>query len=228
MTDTITLPRAVGEQALHVATTAGYPVALIAALRKALEQPEPEQADWTHLKRYGYAPGNYMSKCHRCGETISGLDKRAVTCKPCAEARHAFEQAEQEQEPVAWSDARLRGIASDYFPSAKDWPAAMLCLRHLLMEQAKYPPASAPEQDPLFVVEGGKLRPLRPALLNDGDRLYTAQPRREPLTVTELQKALVDVLLVDPDAIDDPEGYDGGMTLIQIDALHKRLTEDQT
>jgi hypothetical protein len=51
-----------------------------------------------------------------------------------------------EQEPVAWSDARLRGIASDYFPEAKDWPAAMLCLRHLLMEQAKYPPASAPQQ----------------------------------------------------------------------------------
>jgi hypothetical protein len=50
-----------------------------------------------------------------------------------------LEQPEQE----AWSDARLRGIASDYFPDAKDWPAAMLCLRHLLMEQAKYPPASA-------------------------------------------------------------------------------------
>jgi hypothetical protein len=57
--------------------------------------------------------------------------------------------------------------------------------------------------------------------------LYTHPPRREPLTVTDLQQALVDVLLVDPDAIDDPEGYDGGMTLIQIDALHKRLTEGQ-
>ena len=36
-----------------------------------------------------------------------------------------------------------------------------------------------PEQEPLFVVEGGKLRPLRPALLNDGDKLYTRPPRRE-------------------------------------------------
>jgi hypothetical protein len=35
-----------------------------------------------------------------------------------------------------------------------------------------------PEQEPLFVVEGGKLRPLRPALLNDGDKLYTHPPRR--------------------------------------------------
>jgi hypothetical protein len=36
-----------------------------------------------------------------------------------------------------------------------------------------------PEQEPLFVVEGGKLRPLRPALLNDGDKLYTHPPRNE-------------------------------------------------
>jgi hypothetical protein len=42
MTDLITLPRAVVEQALHVATAAGYPVALIAALKAALEQPEQE------------------------------------------------------------------------------------------------------------------------------------------------------------------------------------------
>jgi ribA/ribD-fused uncharacterized protein len=63
----------------------------------ALEQPE--QADWTHLKRYGYAPGNYMSRCCRCGESVSGLDKRAVTCKPCAEARHAFEQAAALEQP---------------------------------------------------------------------------------------------------------------------------------
>ena len=77
----------------------------IEALRAALEQP-----DWTHLKRYGYAPGDYMSRCCRCGESVSGLDKRAVTCKPCAEARHAFEQAsameqkreQPEQEPVYW------------------------------------------------------------------------------------------------------------------------------
>jgi hypothetical protein len=36
-----------------------------------------------------------------------------------------------------------------------------------------------PEQEPLFVVEGGELRPLRPALLNEGDKLYTHPPRRE-------------------------------------------------
>jgi hypothetical protein len=43
MTDLITLPRATVQQALHVATAAGYPVALIAALRAALEQPTRAQ-----------------------------------------------------------------------------------------------------------------------------------------------------------------------------------------
>jgi hypothetical protein len=93
MKDTITLPRAIAQQALHVATAAGYPVALIAYLRKALDKPEPpEQPDWLHLKRYGYAPGNYMNFCKRCGVVHAGLDKRATCCKPCAEVRHAFEQ----------------------------------------------------------------------------------------------------------------------------------------
>jgi hypothetical protein len=54
------------------------------------------------------------------------------------------------------------------------------------------------------------------------DAGYTRRP-----TVTELQQAMVDVDLVDPDAIDDPEGYDGGVILEQIDSLHKRLTEGQ-
>jgi hypothetical protein len=42
-----------------------------------------------------------------------------------------------------------------------------------------------PEQEPLFVVEGGELRPLRPALLNDGDKLYTHPPRREWRSLSE-------------------------------------------
>lgn len=112
--DQVTLPRVTVQQALHVATAAGYPVALIAALKAALEQPE--QADWTHLKRYGYAPGDYMSMCCRCGESVSGLDKGAVTCKPCAEARHSFEQAaaleQPEQEPDRWGAGYEAGYAA--------------------------------------------------------------------------------------------------------------------
>ena len=77
---------------------------------------------------------------------IAGYDAGLADGKRCAE-RDAAEPAVQ-GEPVAWTDAKLRGIASDYFPDAKDWPAAMLCLRHLLMEQAAHPP-SQPPREPL-------------------------------------------------------------------------------
>ena len=105
--------------------------------------------------------------------------------------------AQQEQEPVAWSDARLRGIAGDYFPDAKDWPAAMLCLRHLLMEQAKYPLALS--------------------------RVPLAQQEQEPLSVEDLARALVASRVIDAAAIDDPEGYDDGVMLDQVRGLHRRL-----
>jgi hypothetical protein len=49
---------------------------------------------------------------------------------------------------------------------------------------------------------------------------------RKPLTVMELQDALVYTNLIDPDAVNDPEGYDEGSTLAQIDALHGLLTGD--
>jgi len=48
-----------------------------------------EPPEWLHLKQYGYAPGNYMSRCHRCEKVVTGLDKRAITCLPCAQLRHA-------------------------------------------------------------------------------------------------------------------------------------------
>ena len=48
----------------------------------------PELGDWLHLKAYGYAPGGYMNQCHRCYQVVTGVDKRAITCRPCAEAIH--------------------------------------------------------------------------------------------------------------------------------------------
>ena len=48
----ITIDRSVVEQALHVAMAAGYPVALIAALRAALEEPQSTHSadcyQWHH------------------------------------------------------------------------------------------------------------------------------------------------------------------------------------
>jgi hypothetical protein len=82
---------------------------------------------------FAIAPRSGIPICAKCG--LSETAARKQRTEPV-----------QEQEPVAWSDAKLRGIASDYFPDARDWPAAMLCLRHLLMEQEKYPaPQPAPQ-----------------------------------------------------------------------------------
>ena len=45
------------------------------------------------LRKWGYAPGGYMSDCHKCGKTHSGMDKRAITCQQCAEdMEEAFEE----------------------------------------------------------------------------------------------------------------------------------------
>jgi hypothetical protein len=88
-----------------------------------------------------------------------------------------------------------------------------------------------PEDDrfaPILTVDTGlyyqdaQALPLAVAILST---LSAHPPRRDPLTVTELQQALVDTDLVDADAIDDPEGFDNGFTLQQIDALHSRLMQ---
>lgn len=54
---------------------------------------------WQHLKQFGYAPGNYMRECCVCKTVVGDLDKRAITCRPCAEK--AFAAAEQPAEAVA-------------------------------------------------------------------------------------------------------------------------------
>ena len=54
------------------------------------------------------------------------------------------------------------------------------------------------------------------------------EPQRKPLSVTDLQDALVYTCLIDRDAIDDPEGYDTGSTVAQINALHEILTRKPT
>lgn len=60
--------------------------------RSALEQPvgrqEPGRDDWRRLKPYGYAPGDYMKTCQRCGDVAHDVDKYARCCRSCAEAMH--------------------------------------------------------------------------------------------------------------------------------------------
>jgi hypothetical protein len=56
-----------------------------------------ELGGWEHLKVYGYAPGGYMNQCQRCYQVVTGVDKRATTCKPCAEDAHAVNAANEAQ-----------------------------------------------------------------------------------------------------------------------------------
>ena len=55
--------------------------------------------------------------------------------------------------------------------------------------------------------------------------LEQEEPAAKQLTVIELRQALVNVDLVDADAIDDPDGYDFGTTVSRIDALYEWLKE---
>lgn len=49
--------------------------------------------DFQHLIAYGYAPGNYMGTCRTCSVIHIDLDKRATSCRPCAEKRYEADQA---------------------------------------------------------------------------------------------------------------------------------------
>lgn len=62
-------------QSAGVGVPAGY--------RLAPVEPGDKQ-----LKIFGYAPGQYMTKCMGCGQTKDGLDKRASSCRDCAERRY--------------------------------------------------------------------------------------------------------------------------------------------
>jgi len=94
------------------------------------EEPSPPPAqpqegtsadDWQHLKGYGYAPGGYMSRCHVCGAT-PGMDKRAITCRPCAEAMHAKAAATPPQPAQpATADERADAIRFRWLCEHPDW-----------------------------------------------------------------------------------------------------------
>ena len=60
---TITIDRATVEQALHVAENAGYPLALIKALRAALAQQQANPPGCEHCNHPLYA----ATRCRVCG-----------------------------------------------------------------------------------------------------------------------------------------------------------------
>jgi Arc/MetJ-type ribon-helix-helix transcriptional regulator len=54
-------------------------------------------------------------------------------------------------------------------------------------------------------------------------RAALAQQEQEPLSVEALGRALVASRVIDPAAIDDPDGYDGGLMLDRVRAAYRRL-----
>lgn len=65
--------------------------------------------NWLHLKPYGYAPGDYTSKCYSCQELKYDLDKRATRCKSCAEEAFKKDITDEEILEVArkWSNTKF-------------------------------------------------------------------------------------------------------------------------
>jgi hypothetical protein len=50
------------------------------------------------------------------------------------------------------------------------------------------------------------------------------QPKPVELTIERLRDALVASRIISPASVEDPDGYDGGVTLFRIEALHRRIT----
>jgi hypothetical protein len=199
--DQVTVPRATLQQALHVATAAAYPVALIAALRAALEQPKPPPEAQTEAERLAYCAGWWAAMEQKREQPAQEPVACFIGAKGSAfdlpTTKRAYTYAEQ---PGNVAASKLgRSLETAKRCSAGDGIDAGLVLLKALQSEG------------FGVFQLGAE--------------YTHPPRRDPLTVTDLQQALVDADLVDPDAIDDPEGFDNGFTLQQIDALHSRLMQ---
>lgn len=93
---------------------------------------------WLHLKPFGYAPGNYMCKCQSCKAIVYDLDKRAITCRPCAEKAFAelrAQAAEQPAQAIPVVDGSKPyyvdmpdGVRRKYLPDAVEQPAEAVAL----------------------------------------------------------------------------------------------------
>ena len=65
----------------------------------------------------------------------------------------------------------------------------------------------------------GTITALRAALAQQQE-----QPKPVELTIERLRDALVASRIIPPASVEDPDGYDGGVTLFRIEALHRRIT----
>lgn len=76
--------------------------------------------EWHHLKAYGYAPGGYMGRCHRCSKIVHDIDKRATSCLPCAEAAHAEAMAAGPEWTVIQTADELPAFYASRLPAIRE------------------------------------------------------------------------------------------------------------
>lgn len=60
-----------------------------------------------------FAPGDYMGKCQRCGDTVIGISKRSRTCLRCAMSSLAaeYDALDRAFRIRVWNDAKTRGLS---------------------------------------------------------------------------------------------------------------------
>ena len=172
---TITLPRAVVEQALHVAESAGYPVALIKALRAALaQQDEPD-----HETRAELAEQQVVQLAEE-RDHYRNLWQKAQQAEPLNLADPAVQKRLATQwgyvpaaqaepvEPVAWKQGNLVTFNEDPCP----------VLGGLFMQFWDGEEVAAR-------VYANDLKTLRQRCA----KVNTAPPQRKPLTKEEILRA---------------------------------------
>jgi len=95
-----------------------------------------QRPDWLHLKRYGYAPGGYMSRCMICLQTVADLDKRACCCRPCAEKKYATEldHLTAERDALRAEVEGLRVAITESLRMAGNWPEGARAVLEDVME----------------------------------------------------------------------------------------------
>ena len=61
------------------------------------------------------------------------------------------------------------------------------------------------------------------AAAHEASAYHTTPPAPQPLTIERLRAALVASRVIPPEAVEDPDNYDDGVTLHRIEALYRRL-----
>jgi hypothetical protein len=109
-------------------------------LDPCVRRPVPERAEWEHLLRYSYAPGNYMNICQRCGKAVAvgecGLVMPNVELGPRAAGESRLERPvrpnnQPKQENMGTKDLTHKAIAralANGEPLTHDQRAALLSL----------------------------------------------------------------------------------------------------